>query len=102
MEWWLYNHISGELITLPYNVATPVSLKILEHEIFTVTPIKILAPSFSFAQLVLIDMYNDSGAIEGLKYEAKARAKLSEVEGNGMAGEGAENLNSVVIFVQVK
>ncbi|KAK6156503.1 hypothetical protein DH2020_010751 [Rehmannia glutinosa] len=67
----LYSYTSGVLKTLPYNVAIPVSLKVLEHEIFTITPVKILAPGFSFAPLGLIDMFNSGGAIEGLKYDLK-------------------------------
>lgn len=101
----IYSHRSGELITLPYNVAMPVSLKVLEHEIFTVTPIKVLAPGFSFAPLGLINMYNSGGAIEGLEYQVKFGAQLSQVEGNGMAGERVENLSNevvAVVTVQVK
>ncbi|KAK6135489.1 hypothetical protein DH2020_030775 [Rehmannia glutinosa] len=67
----LYSYTSGVLKTLPYKVAIPVSLKVLEHEIFTITPVKILAPGFSFAPLGLIDMFNSGGAIEGLKYDLK-------------------------------
>ncbi|KAL0345282.1 UNVERIFIED_CONTAM: putative galactinol--sucrose galactosyltransferase 6 [Sesamum radiatum] len=93
----LYSHRSGDIITLPYNVALPVSLKVLEHEIFTVTPIKVLAPGFTFAPFGLIDMFNAGGAIEGLKYELKAAAQSSE--GNGVAGERVENLSSEVVAV---
>ncbi|KAK4391609.1 putative galactinol--sucrose galactosyltransferase 6 [Sesamum angolense] len=99
----LYSHRSGDIITLPYNVALPVSLKVLEHEVFTVTPIKVLAPGFSFAPFGLIDMVNAGGAIEGLKYEVKPAAQSSE--GNGVAGERIENLSSenvAVISMEVK
>ncbi|GMY36795.1 probable galactinol--sucrose galactosyltransferase 6 isoform X2 [Fagus crenata] len=67
----VYCHRSGELTILPYNTALPVSLKVLEHDIFTVTPIKVLAPGFGFAPLGLINMFNVGGAIEGLRYEVK-------------------------------
>jgi raffinose synthase len=100
----VYTHNSGELITLPYNVAMPVSLKVLEHEIYTVTPIKTLAPGFSFAPLGLVDMYNAGGAIEGLKYEAKAGAQLAGLE-KEYEGERAENLSNevvAVVSIQVK
>uniref|UniRef100_A0A6N2KJL7 galactinol--sucrose galactosyltransferase n=1 Tax=Salix viminalis TaxID=40686 RepID=A0A6N2KJL7_SALVM len=76
----LYCHRTGELVTLPYNAALPVSLKVLEHDIFTVTPIKVLAPGFSFAPLGLINMFNAGGAIDGLKYEVKGGAGLSELD----------------------
>ncbi|KAH6819154.1 Raffinose synthase family protein [Perilla frutescens var. frutescens] len=101
----LYSHRSGEIIVLPYNVAMPVSLKVLEHEVYTVTPIKVVAPGFSFAPFGLIDMFNAGGAIEGLKYEVKAGAELSDVgngygaEGNSVAGERAENLSSEAVAV---
>ncbi|XP_019184720.1 PREDICTED: probable galactinol--sucrose galactosyltransferase 6 isoform X2 [Ipomoea nil] len=68
----VYSHNQRKLTALPYNAAMPISLKILEHDIFTITPIKVLAPGFSFAPLGLVDMFNAGGAIEGLKYETKA------------------------------
>lgn len=80
----IYSHKTGELTTLSYNVAMPVSLKVLQYEIFTITPIKVLAPGCTFAPLGLIDMYNAGGAIEGLKYEVKA---------------GGENLSTPVVAV---
>lgn len=36
-----YRHGDGELVVLPHDVAMPVSLKVLEHGIFTVSPIKV-------------------------------------------------------------
>lgn len=83
----LYSHRSGEVTVLPHNVAMPVSLKVLEHEVFTVTPVKVLAPGFSFAPFGLIDMFNGGGAIEALDYEVKAGAELSDI-GNGYQNEG--------------
>ncbi|KAL2479613.1 putative galactinol--sucrose galactosyltransferase 6 [Abeliophyllum distichum] len=94
----MYSHRSGEVITLPYNVSMPISLKVLEHEIYTVTPIKVLAPGFSFAPLGLIDMFNAGGAIEGLKYEVKSGAKLYEVV-NGFEGQRIDNLSNEVVAI---
>lgn len=37
----VYSHKEGELVCLPNNAVLPVSLKVLEHEIFTVSPIKV-------------------------------------------------------------
>ncbi|KAG1327927.1 putative galactinol--sucrose galactosyltransferase 6 [Cocos nucifera] len=47
----VYRHRDGQLLGLPHNAAMPVSLKVLEHEIFTICPIKDLAPGFRFAPL---------------------------------------------------
>ncbi|KAG8367438.1 hypothetical protein BUALT_Bualt16G0072200 [Buddleja alternifolia] len=104
----LYSYRNGDVIILPYNVAMPVSLKVLEHEIFTVTPIKVLANGFSFAPFGLINMFNSGGAIDGLKYDVKGGAKLSEVEnGYEVEGNGAriENLSLEavgVVTIEVK
>lgn len=98
-----YCHYTGELITLPYNAAMPVSLKVLEHNIFTVTPIKILLPGFDFAPIGLVDMFNAGGAIERLRYEVKDGVKLLELEsgyegeGNGVPGVKVENKSSELV-----
>ncbi|KAF3453742.1 hypothetical protein FNV43_RR04183 [Rhamnella rubrinervis] len=99
----IYRHCTRELLTLPYNTAMPVSLKVLEHDVFTVTPIKVLAPGFSFAPLGLVNMYNAGGAIQGLRYEAKGGIELSELE-SGFEGEGnnvarVENNSSELVGV---
>ncbi|KAI9191599.1 hypothetical protein LWI28_010665 [Acer negundo] len=76
----IYCHRTGELITLPYNATMPVTLKVLEHKIYTVSPIKVLAPGFSFAPLGLINMFNAGGAIEGLQYEGDSNVGDERVE----------------------
>lgn len=83
----MYCFHSGELVTLPNNAVMPVSFKVLEHDIYTITPVKILALGFSFAPLGLINMYNAGGAIEGLSYEVKSGVQLLELE-SGFEGDG--------------
>ncbi|KHN03606.1 Putative galactinol--sucrose galactosyltransferase 6 [Glycine soja] len=68
----LYSHYSGQLIVLPHNVALPVSLKVLEHEVYAVAPVKKVlggGAGCSFAALGLVNMFNAGGAVEGLVYE---------------------------------
>lgn len=65
----VYFHSKGELAVVPQNENLSLSLNVLEHEIFTVSPIRVLAPGFRFAPLGLLDMFNAGGAIDGLKYE---------------------------------
>lgn len=36
-----YRQTSGQLVVLPHKAVIPVSLMVLEHEIFTVSPIKV-------------------------------------------------------------
>ncbi|XP_030553421.1 probable galactinol--sucrose galactosyltransferase 6 isoform X2 [Rhodamnia argentea] len=101
----MYCHKSGDLVVLPYNTAMPVSLKVLEHDMLTITPIKVLAPGFSFAPLGLINMFNAGGAIEGLRYEVKGGAELSELEteyageGNVMGEQRVENRSNELVGI---
>eukprot|EP00262_Sarcandra_glabra_P002840 TRINITY_DN13224_c0_g1_i1.p1 TRINITY_DN13224_c0_g1~~TRINITY_DN13224_c0_g1_i1.p1 ORF type:complete len:782 (-),score=109.65 TRINITY_DN13224_c0_g1_i1:169-2514(-) len=88
----IYRHGNGDLVRLPYNTAMPVSLKVLENEIFTVSPIKVLIPGFSFAPIGLVDMFNAGGAIEGLRYNLLGGGAISELE-SAFAGE----VNGVVL-----
>lgn len=81
----VYSHRTGELVTLPYNASMPISLKVLQHEVFTVTPIRILGGRLSFAPIGLVEMYNAGGAIVGLRYEQNAIVRL-EVKGCGKFG----------------
>nr|XP_017241548.1 PREDICTED: probable galactinol--sucrose galactosyltransferase 6 isoform X3 [Daucus carota subsp. sativus] len=90
----LYCHQSSTIHILPYNIAMPTSLKILERDRITVTPLKMLAPGFQFAPFGLVDMYNAGGAIEGLKYEVKNTAQLS--------GETDAELAEAVVSLEVK
>jgi raffinose synthase len=43
----VYRHASGDLVVLPNGVALSVSLKVLEQDILTVSPVKVSAPSMS-------------------------------------------------------
>lgn len=99
----VYCFHSGEVVTLPYNAMMPVSLKVLEHDIYTVTPVKVLTPGFSFAPLGLINMYNPGGAIERLSYEAKSGFQLSELEigfeENGNVEREIENRSSELVGI---
>ncbi|KAI5320641.1 hypothetical protein L3X38_040349 [Prunus dulcis] len=85
----VYSHRTGDLVTLPYNASLPISLRVLEHEIFTVTPIRVLGSGISFAPLGLVDMYNAGGAIEGLRYEENGTNGLVRLEVKGCGRFGA-------------
>lgn len=85
----VYRHHTGELSILPHNVAIPVSLNVLEHEIFTVTPIKVLGPEISFGPLGLIDMFNGGGAIDELEYIVESGSVIVAMKVKGCGRFGA-------------
>ena len=43
----VYRHANGDLVVLPIGAALPVSLKVLEQDILTISPVKVSAPSMS-------------------------------------------------------
>ncbi|TVU26014.1 hypothetical protein EJB05_28539 [Eragrostis curvula] len=72
----VYRHASGEFVILPNGAALPISLKVLEQDILTVSPIKDLAPGIRFAPFGLIDMFNGGAVVEGLIYHLLDGANL--------------------------
>ncbi|EOA20025.1 hypothetical protein CARUB_v10000299mg [Capsella rubella] len=82
----VYSQSEGELCVMPYNVSLPISLKIREHKIFTVSPISHLVDGVSFAPIGLVNMYNSGGAIERLRYEVEKMKVVMEVKGCGKFG----------------
>uniref|UniRef100_A0A0E0KKJ1 galactinol--sucrose galactosyltransferase n=1 Tax=Oryza punctata TaxID=4537 RepID=A0A0E0KKJ1_ORYPU len=61
----VYTHRSGELIRLPKGATLPVTLKVLEFELFHVCPVMTVAPGgVTFAPIGLLDMFNSGGAVE--------------------------------------
>ncbi|KAK7336568.1 hypothetical protein VNO77_17113 [Canavalia gladiata] len=60
----VYAYRSGEVIRLPKGVSVPVTLNVLEFELFHFCPIHEIASSISFAAIGLLDMFNTGGAVE--------------------------------------
>ncbi|GBG64278.1 hypothetical protein CBR_g41198 [Chara braunii] len=73
----VYSHRGGELILLPRGQSVPVSLAVLEFEVFTVAPTKAVAPGVFFAPIGLVDMFNSGGAILFMKYSADSEGECS-------------------------
>ncbi|KAG6743850.1 hypothetical protein POTOM_052553 [Populus tomentosa] len=60
----VYAYKSGELVRLPKGASVPVTLKVLEYELFHFCPIDDIASNISFAPIGLLDMFNTGGAVE--------------------------------------
>ncbi|KAG8648884.1 hypothetical protein MANES_08G049600v8 [Manihot esculenta] len=65
----VYAYKSGEVIRLPKGASVPVTLKVLEYELFHFCPIKEIASNILFAPIGLLDMFNVGGAMD--KFEIK-------------------------------
>ncbi|TVU44474.1 hypothetical protein EJB05_03917 [Eragrostis curvula] len=60
----VYAHRSGELVRLPRGATLPVTLKVLEFELFHVCPVTDVGGVAAFAPIGLLDMFNSGGAVE--------------------------------------
>lgn len=60
----VYAYKSGEVVRLPKGASVPVTLKVLEYELFHFCPVKEITSNISFAPIGLLDMFNIGGAIE--------------------------------------
>ena len=67
----VYAYRSGELVRLPVGATLPVTLKVLEFELFHVCPVRAVSPAgVSFAPIGLLDMFNSDGAVEECEVRA--------------------------------
>nr|CAB3497751.1 unnamed protein product [Digitaria exilis]CAB3504028.1 unnamed protein product [Digitaria exilis] len=77
----VYTHRSGELIRLPKGATLPVTLKVLEFELFHVSPVMAVASTgVSFAPIGLLDMFNSGGAVERCEAHAAVQEAAAVVE----------------------
>ncbi|XP_058072563.1 probable galactinol--sucrose galactosyltransferase 2 isoform X2 [Magnolia sinica] len=60
----VYAHRSGEVVRLPKGATLPVTLNVLEYELFHICPLKEITSNISFASIGLLDMFNASGAVD--------------------------------------
>jgi raffinose synthase len=72
----VYAFRSGEVIRLPSGATVPVTLKVLEYELFHVCPLKVITPDISFAPIGLLNMFNSGGAVE--QYEINTTSDKKE------------------------
>ncbi|KAJ1258238.1 hypothetical protein BS78_10G059600 [Paspalum vaginatum] len=81
----VYRDARGDLVVLLDGSVLPVSLKVLEQDILTVSPIKELAPGFRFAPIGLVDMFNSGAAVEGLTYHLLDGARMIGDDGSAIS-----------------
>ncbi|KAJ9690061.1 hypothetical protein PVL29_012629 [Vitis rotundifolia] len=80
---------AGSLSRLPKNGSFNVKLKILECDVFTVSPIKVYHGKVHFAAIGLIDMYNSGGAVETVEALNASTNGGIRIKGRGAGRFGA-------------
>ncbi|CAL5411772.1 unnamed protein product [Camellia sinensis] len=85
----VFSSITGSLSRLSEQQSFAVTLKILQCDVFTVSPIKVYNQKIHFAPLGLIDMYNSGGAIEAMEFSEDLSACRISIKGRGAGRFGA-------------
>ncbi|CAN4120260.1 unnamed protein product [Withania somnifera] len=68
---------SGKMVRLGRGASLPVTLKVLEYEVFHFSPIKEVVTNIYFAPIGLLDMINSGGAID--QYEVHRQSTTATV-----------------------
>ncbi|XP_027068759.2 probable galactinol--sucrose galactosyltransferase 2 [Coffea arabica] len=71
----VYAQRSVEVMRLPKGASLPVTLKILEYELFHFCPVKEIAANISFAPIGLLNMFNSGGAVEQFEVQPTSDSK---------------------------
>ncbi|XP_050227456.1 probable galactinol--sucrose galactosyltransferase 2 isoform X2 [Mercurialis annua] len=77
----VYAHRSGEVIRLPKGASLPVTLKVLEYELFHFCPITEITSNISFAPIGLLDMFNTGGAVDEVTIHTAPETKAEPFDG---------------------
>jgi raffinose synthase len=82
----VYAYKSGEVVRLPKGASVPVTLKVLEYELFHFCPLKEIASNISFAPIGLLDMFNTTGAVEQFEIHMASEKKPELFDGEVSSG----------------
>ncbi|XAR53893.1 Galactinol--sucrose galactosyltransferase [Bertholletia excelsa] len=85
----VFSFKGGSLSRLSKQQSLGVTLKTLECDVFTVSPIKVYHGEIDFAPIGLIDMYNAGGAVEGMEVSKDSSKHRISIEGRGGGRFGA-------------
>ncbi|XAR68535.1 Galactinol--sucrose galactosyltransferase [Bertholletia excelsa] len=98
----VYAHRSGEVTRLPKGASLPVTLKVLEYELFHFCPIREITESISFAPIGLLNMFNSSGALEQFEVHLASGLFNGEVASEPSASLGETRPPPATIALKVR
>lgn len=85
----VYSFDSGSITRLPKNGSFDVSLKVLQSEVFTISPVKVYGKNVEFAPIGLTQMYNSGGSIAEIDCSYKNSYFSLRIKGKGSGIFGA-------------
>ncbi|KAI3442218.1 Galactinol--sucrose galactosyltransferase [Psidium guajava] len=79
----IFSSKTGSVRRLSVEESMNVTLKVLECEVLTISPIKVHNQKVQFAPIGLIDMYNSGGAIQAVDNRSKSSVSGIHIKGRG-------------------
>ncbi|CAI9754819.1 unnamed protein product [Fraxinus pennsylvanica] len=77
----VYSPRTGDVVRLPKGASVPVTLRVLDYELFHFCPVKDVTTNISFAPIGLLDMLNSSGAVEQFEVHLTSQMKPENIDG---------------------
>ncbi|KAG2688732.1 hypothetical protein I3760_09G109200 [Carya illinoinensis] len=85
----VFAYSTGSLVRLPKEETFDVTLKVLQCDVFTVSPIKVYNQKIEFAPVGLVNMYNSGGAVKAIDFSSDSSTCEIHVKGRGVGTFGA-------------
>ncbi|XP_050107504.1 probable galactinol--sucrose galactosyltransferase 2 isoform X3 [Malus sylvestris] len=85
----VYSFAKGRLSRLPKDKSFDVALRVLQCDVFTVSPIKVYKQNIEFAAIGLLNMYNSGGAVEAVECFSHNSSSEIHIKGRGGGSFGA-------------
>ncbi|KAF5183437.1 Stachyose synthase [Thalictrum thalictroides] len=85
----VFSFNTGSLTRLPKKGSLEISLKSLQCDVFTISPIKIYNQEVQFAPIGLVEMYNSGGAVEAVNFINNSSVSGININGRGSGSFGA-------------
>ncbi|XP_044495805.1 probable galactinol--sucrose galactosyltransferase 2 [Mangifera indica] len=89
----VFSFSSGSLIRLPHQKSLDVTIKVMQCDVLTVSPIKVYNQGIELAPIGLMDMYNSGGAVESVEMISDSSSSSTscriEIKGRGVGRFGA-------------
>ncbi|KAL2483121.1 putative galactinol--sucrose galactosyltransferase 2 [Forsythia ovata] len=99
----VYSPRSGEVVRLPKGASLPVTLRVVEYELFHFCPVKDITANISFAPIGLLDMFNSSCAVEEFEVHLTSQEKPEHFNGKVTSELSRENtLPTATIALKVR
>ncbi|EXB64620.1 hypothetical protein L484_017952 [Morus notabilis] len=85
----VFSFSSGSLSRLPKDESLNITLKVLQCDVLTVSPIKVYHQNIEFAPIGLVNMYNSGGAVERIDFFSDSSNNEIRIVGRGTGSFGA-------------